>query len=512
MKNKFNIILAFLGGVIIKSVKTKPTIKGTVKSIDKSAIALEKTKSSIVNIKEKSENSYEDDSNINDYAIQNLEYSSNRILNESVSGSNILGKRAVIDTKQNLNHAKEKLRKISFKQTEKSKPVLKRGIKKSGRLLKHDKKIIVENIKATERAKKFVQETTKKTIYGIKKATKVSITSVKTIILGTKALLSALIAGGWVSLTIIVIMSVIGLLFTSDFGIFLSSEGANENKPMDEVINEIDMELFNKIETIKVNNLHDEYRINYNPSKWEEILAIYAIKVIDNEKLDVVTIDQKKIDLLKDIYWNMNTIDYQIIKENEKNILQIDIIGKTLENTMSIYDFNSKQKSRIETLLSEKHTDLWSTVILGIDKDIFDCPVLSEFYITSLYSSEHQAIDVSSFHGDNIYSIYNGTVIIASGGCIVGDLQCNNTAGNYVIIQHNGINYISSYLHLDKINVKVGDKVNKGDVIGTMGNTGNVIPIPTDINSKLGTHLHFVLYKGNNYSSAKVINPSQLFH
>lgn len=512
MKNKFNIALVFLGGVIIKSIKTKPTIKGTIKSIDKSAIALEKTKSSIVNIKEKSENTYETDSNINDYVIQNLEYSSNRILNKSVLGFNILGKKAVVETKQNLDYAKEKLSKISFKRAEKRKPILKTGIKTSSKILRRDKKIVVENIKATERAKKFVQETTKNTIYGIKKATKVSIASVKAIILGTKALISGLIAGGWVSLIIIVITSVIGLLFSSDFGIFFSSENANENKTMDEVINEIDMELLNKIETIKNDNLHDEYRINYNPSKWEVILAIYAIKVVDNEKLDVVTIDQKKIDLLKDIYWNMNAIDYQIIQENEKNILQIDVAGKTLDTAMSIYNFNSKQKSRIEILLSEKNTDLWATVILGIDKDIFTCPVLSEFYITSLYSSEHQAIDVSSFHGDNIYSIYNGTVIIASGDCIVGDLYCNNTSGNYVVIQHSGINYISSYLHLDKINVKVGDKVNKGDVIGTMGNTGYVIPIPTDINSKLGTHLHFVLYKGNDYSSAVAINPSELFN
>ena len=502
----------FLGGVSIKGIKIKPSVKGTIKSIDKSNIALERTKSSIVNIKEKSENAYETDSNINDYVIQKLEYSSKCVSNGSITRANVLGKMAVIDTKQNLNYAKEKMRNMSFKRAEKSKLLLKREIKTSSRLLKRNKDIIMENVKATERAKKFVQETTKKTIYGIKKITKGTISSVKAIILGTKALISALIAGGWVSLIIIIIISVIGLLFSSDVGIFFSSEGVNDNKTMDEVINEMDTELFNKIETIKNDNSHDEYRINYNPSKWEEILAIYAIKVVDNEKLDVVTIDQKKIDLLKNIYWNMNAINYQIIQEKEKNILQIDVIGKTLENTMSIYNFNSKQKFRVQTLLNGNHTDLWSNVILGIDKGLFTCPVVSDFYITSLYNSEHQAIDVSSFHGDNIYSIYDGIVIIASGGCIVGDLQCNNTAGNYVVIQHNGINYISSYLHLDKINVQVGDKVNKGDVIGTMGNTGYVIPAPTDANSRLGTHLHFILYKGNNYGSAVPINPSQIFY
>ena len=67
-------------------------------------------------------------------------------------------------------------------------------------------------------------------------------------------------------------------------------------------------------------------------------------------------------------------------------------------------------------------------------------------------------------------------------------------------------------MHLQKINVSIGQKVNRGDVIGTMGNTGNVIPIPTDINSKLGTHLHFVLHKGTNYNNSIPVNPTALFY
>lgn len=128
-----------------------------------------------------------------------------------------------------------------------------------------------------------------------------------------------------------------------------------------------------------------------------------------------------------------------------------------------------------------------------------------------MYSTEHQAIDVSSYFGDNIYSISDGTVIISKSGCIVGDLECNRKAGNYVVIKHSDIGYFSSYMHLDSVYVSVGDKVNVGDVIGTMGNTGNVIPVPTDPNSKLGTHLHFTLQKGQEYNSSSPVNPIMLF-
>ena len=40
-------------------------------------------------------------------------------------------------------------------------------------------------------------------------------------------------------------------------------------------------------------------------------------------------------------------------------------------------------------------------------------------------------------------------------------------------------------------NVKEGDKVSQGQVIGTVGNTGKVSPKPTASNPNAGTHLHF---------------------
>ena len=87
------------------------------------------------------------------------------------------------------------------------------------------------------------------------------------------------------------------------------------------------------------------------------------------------------------------------------------------------------------------------------------------------------------------------TRVIAKEGCIIGDLTCNGRAGNYVTIKHNDSKYYSSYMHLKNASVKEGDKIKKGQVIGYMGNTGNVIPIPDNEYSTNGTHLHFVIYK-----------------
>ena len=62
----------------MSKIKTKDVIKGTIKTLDKSVVGLERTKDVLVNIKEKSENAYNSDSNVNEYASNKVEFASNR--------------------------------------------------------------------------------------------------------------------------------------------------------------------------------------------------------------------------------------------------------------------------------------------------------------------------------------------------------------------------------------------------------------------------------------------------
>ena len=57
----------FLEVFVINKIKTKDVVKGTIKTLDKSVVGLERTKDALVNIKEKSENAYNIDSNVNYY-------------------------------------------------------------------------------------------------------------------------------------------------------------------------------------------------------------------------------------------------------------------------------------------------------------------------------------------------------------------------------------------------------------------------------------------------------------
>lgn len=144
-------------------------------------------------------------------------------------------------------------------------------------------------------------------------------------------------------------------------------------------------------------------------------------------------------------------------------------------------------------------------------------PTDSSYTITSYYGSRwnefHNAIDIYSYsgYGSNVYSANNGTVVAVASNCVAGYVNCNYGRGNYVVIYHNIEDYYTLYNHLSSIVVSVGDDVSGGDVIAKIGNTGNVIPVPTSSNPLGGTHLHFGAFHGNPLSGGKSFNPLSLY-
>lgn len=142
-------------------------------------------------------------------------------------------------------------------------------------------------------------------------------------------------------------------------------------------------------------------------------------------------------------------------------------------------------------------------------------PTSRPYTITSGYGyrwgSFHSAIDIYVGHGAPIYAANNGTVYAVGTGCIRGDIKCNNTKGNYIVINHNAGNYYTQYMHLSAVYVKKGQTVARGQKIGAMGNTGKVVPTPAYGSSSLaGTHLHFDVWIGPPYVGYH-INPLRLY-
>lgn len=368
------------------SIKTKETIKGTIKTIDKGRVITDKTKDTIVSIKEKGDTGYNNinDNNANEYAINRINNSARKAVNNSGNIKNT-GNKAVRDTKNYLIKTKNKVKNIKTKLTEKKMiKQVKNKIKTSKKVVKDTTKITKQTIKASERAKQLMVKSVKMTYQGIKVTVKATISAIKGIIAGTKTLISFLLAGGWIALIIIIVICLIGVLLNSHFGIFFSGEKTSKNSiTMQDVIAECNNEFYDKLQTIQDENEHEEYVLEGKLASWKDMLVIYTVKVSKgiNEN-DVITIDDNKKQIMKDIFWNMNSLSSEVKTESiteqgvntdelpteiEKEVLHIIITSKTSEQMSKEYSFNELQLEQYNELLSDEYSSLWNGIIYGID-------------------------------------------------------------------------------------------------------------------------------------------------
>jgi murein DD-endopeptidase MepM/ murein hydrolase activator NlpD len=101
------------------------------------------------------------------------------------------------------------------------------------------------------------------------------------------------------------------------------------------------------------------------------------------------------------------------------------------------------------------------------------------------------------FHYGMDFSARKGTPIYATGNGIVKRADNRSSGfGKHIRIDH-GFGYVSLYAHLSKYNVRRGQKVKRGDIIGYVGNTGR----------SMGPHLHYEILKDK-----KKINPLNFYY
>jgi len=120
--------------------------------------------------------------------------------------------------------------------------------------------------------------------------------------------------------------------------------------------------------------------------------------------------------------------------------------------------------------------------------------------ITQKYKVGHGGLDIvrEGYRLDNIVAHSDGTVVQVIKNININTPNDATNPGNMVRIDH-GNGFQTRYLHLayGTVNVNVGDKVTRGQVIGFMGNTGN----------SFGAHLHFeVLKDGNRINPTEYLN------
>jgi murein DD-endopeptidase MepM/ murein hydrolase activator NlpD len=109
---------------------------------------------------------------------------------------------------------------------------------------------------------------------------------------------------------------------------------------------------------------------------------------------------------------------------------------------------------------------------------------------TTYWGHTNNAVDFGGGNSNpNIYAAAGGIVVEVQSG--LADVSCVGSAGcftngyaNYITVDHGG-GYKTRYAHLRSVNVQIGQKVSKGELIGIMGQAGYTF----------GIHLHFEVLK-----------------
>ena len=178
----------------------------------------------------------------------------------------------------------------------------------------------------------------------------------------------------------------------------------------------------------------------------------------------IVFLNDQYINSLKQVLTgDLETIEYKPDSIISKDILDLQIIEKSKEDSILRQLVDNEDKYNLENINKNKDFYLLSAPISG---------AVSQNYSIA---DDHLAIDISADIGTPVKSVSNGRVILSEW----------TTQTGYVLIIDHGNDLISVYKHNSKLLKSQGEIVKQGEIIALSGNSGVLTS---------GPHLHFELW------------------
>ena len=226
------------------------------------------------------------------------------------------------------------------------------------------------------------QQTTKTAETAVQKTAQAAGRALRAIIAAAQSLLAAIAAGGSTVVAMVLVICLIGLLIVSPFGIFFSVEDSGTGYTMPEAVSVLNGEFAARIEQIKAENPYDELDMDNAGSaamisNWRDVLAVYAVRTTtDNASPDeVATLTEEKMEILREIFWDMNAISYHLETvsggedEGDTVILRITVTVKDHLQMADEYRFNADQRKLLEELMQPEYQELFAA-LTGSYQDI----------------------------------------------------------------------------------------------------------------------------------------------
>ena len=281
-------------------------------------------------------------------------------------------------------------------------------VDKSVKTAKHTVKATTRTIKTSAQAAKTAAKTTQATAKlsiraaqaaakaaatAIKLLAKAAAAAVKAVAVAIKSLVAAIAAGGWIVLVMVIVVGAILFIVNSAFGLFYSNEETIEANtiPMSQAIAEIsgDFSVYVDQQVSSASAGHENVSVVYDSgidgdsdsvNNWVDVLGIYAVKTsMDQaEPTEVATVTAEKKQMLKDFYWEMNTVstktetveeidpDDEDAEPIEKTTVHVSISSDSYSDAAERYGFTEEQNEMLEEMMVPEYHHMFIALI-GID-------------------------------------------------------------------------------------------------------------------------------------------------
>lgn len=187
-------------------------------------------------------------------------------------------------------------------------------------------------------------------------------------------LVAAIGAGGAAAVAVVVVILLVGMLFASPLGILFAGKDTGTEIKIPDAVATLNGEFTDEIYRIMEEHPYDELDMQEGMEavmlqNWRNVLAVYAVKVSTDEEhgLDVMTMDEEKLQLLREIFFDANKLEYELtirtVDGERITTLHISVQIKDAMQMADEYNFTAQQREMLEELLGPDYDDIFLSLI-----------------------------------------------------------------------------------------------------------------------------------------------------
>ena len=196
----------------------------------------------------------------------------------------------------------------------------------------------------------------------------------RAIVAAAEKLAAAIGAGGAAAVAVVIVILLVGFLFVSPLGILFAGEDTGTEIKIPDAVATLNGEFTDEIYRIMEDHPYDELDMQEGMEaamlqNWRNVLAVYAVKVSTDEEhgLDVMTMDEEKLQLLREIFFDANKLEYELttrtVDGERITTLHISAQIKDAMQMADEYGFTAQQREMLEELLKPDYEDIFLSLI-----------------------------------------------------------------------------------------------------------------------------------------------------